>query len=260
MFVWYAVPALKYVLMVFMYCAIVQVVSGAEKRDAIVVVSNHRQAVWSQMLLRDLHVQENGLDTVCLLQGDLRQIDRSAFEQLCGEIFPAPRMTGYNVQWQKLRVFVENGFRDKYKRMVYVSNNAVIGNLTDFYATIQSFDETLGLNANVCGMSTQGRYREFRKKYWGVLLPKFEPNKDDANNVCYDNKFFVADVGKMQALGITRSSVNQLLLAYPQEMFTRQESGFIQLLFWENTTKVHVDINLKYVQGCVLDDNDQCSW
>ena len=150
--------------------AMFQAAFADQKQDAIVIVSNHRQAVWAQMLLRDLHARDHGMATVCLLQGDLRLVDRSAFEQLCTEIFPASPLTGYNVRWQRLRVFVEQSFRNKYKRMTYVSNNAIVNNKTEFYSAIQSFNGTLGMNANVCGMSTQGRYREFRKKYQSKVM------------------------------------------------------------------------------------------
>ena len=247
------------VLIAMLCCGLCSFARTEDRRDAIVVLSNHRQAVWAQLQLRDLRARENNLDTVCLLQGDLRLIDKSAFEQLCTQIFPAAPLTGYGVRWQKLRVFIESEFR-KYKIMAFVANNAEIQNKTLFFDTVRSFNGTFGLNGNVCGMSTKGRYREFRRQFWGMLLPEFEPSVDDQQNVCYDNKFFIVDVSKMQSMGISRSSVNSMMMKYPQEVFTRQESGFLQLLFWNNTSQVHVDTAIKYRRGCVLDDNDQCSW
>lgn len=232
---------------------------GENKSDAIAVVSNHRQAVWSQLLLRDLRAQEHGLQVVCLLQGDLRKIDRSAFEQLCDDIFPAAPLTGYGVAWQKVRIFIEDEFRHKYRNVAFVANNAAIVNKVQFYDAIGSFNGTLGMHAQVCGMSTKGRYREFKRQFWGMLLPIYEPSEADDRNICYQNKMFIVNLNKVGRMGLSRASVNAMMIKYPEQVFTRREWGFIQLLFWNNMTSVDVDTTFKY-RNCVLDDNEQCSW
>ena len=199
-------------------------------KEVLVMLTSHKYALWTLDCLASLEATAPGTNTACLVVGDLSNDTRERMHKACGRVIYSPEKKGWpTAHWHKLRMLTDPYFR-RFERVRYLDSDHYVREAPDWSKWVATPEKPVGMMCLGCS-AKNGRLREFTKE-----LPDYKASDADKRGVCCSTRIMVFEMSHLDDVETMTKTVDDLLLLHPPKTYKYWEQGFLQLLFWDDTT------------------------